>query len=76
MKPETLEITAQTEDRLATREEVTRAVAFSNERLLELCPRQGNYCQTDSDFAGIVQYPADELEFFSYLSDADDGVIN
>lgn len=65
-----------TEDRLATREEVQRAVSFSNEHLLELCQRQGNYCQTDSDLGGVVRYPADELEFFSYLSDADDTLIN
>ena len=76
MKPETLEITAQTQDRLATREEVQRAISFSNERLLELCQRQGNYCHTDSDLGGVISYPADELEFFSYLSDADEGVIN
>lgn len=74
MKRETLEV--QAEDRLATREEIQRAVSFSGERLLELCHRQGNYCQIDSDFAGIVQYPAEELEFFSYLSDADESVIN
>ncbi|HWX38299.1 MAG TPA: hypothetical protein VNY09_03600 [Candidatus Sulfotelmatobacter sp.] len=74
MKPETLEIT--TEDRLATGDEVRRAVSFSNERLLELCRRQGNYCHTDSDLGGIVRYPAEELEFFSYLSEADDSVIN
>ena len=73
MKRDTLEIT--TEDRLATGEEVRRAVSFSNERLLQL-RRQGNYCQTDSDFAGIIRYPAEELEFFSYLSDADESVIN
>jgi len=74
MKSETLEV--QAEDRLATREEIQRAVSFSSESLLELCHRQGNYCQIDSDFAGIVQYPAEELEFFSYLSEADDSVIN
>jgi len=74
MKRETLEIT--TEDRLATGEEVQRAVSFSSERLLELCKRQGNYCQTDSDFGGIIRYAAEELEFFSYLSDADESAIN
>ena len=74
MKREILE--AQAEDRLATREEIQRAISFSSDRLLEVCNREGNYCKIDSDFAGIIRYPADELEFFSYLSDADETVIN
>jgi hypothetical protein len=74
MKPELLEIT--TEDRLATREEIRRAISFSSEDLLELCHRQGNYLQIDSDAGGVVSYPAEELEFFSYLSEADDSVTN
>ena len=74
MKREALEV--QAEDRLATREEIQRAISFSSEHLLDVCQRQGDYCQIDSDFAGVIRYPADELEFFSYLSDADDSVIN
>ena len=76
MKREAQVLAITTEDRLATREEVQRAVSFSNEHVLELCSREGNYCQTDSDLGGVVRYPADELEFFSYLSDADDTLIN
>jgi hypothetical protein len=74
MKPELMEMT--TDDRLATGEEVRRAVTSSSERLLELCQVQGDYCQMASDFAGIIRYPAEELEFFSYLSDTDDVSIN
>jgi hypothetical protein len=74
MKPEPLEI--DTQDRLATREEIRRAISFTSEDLLELCHRQGNYCQIDSDFGGVIRYPAEELEFFSYLSEADDSVTN
>jgi hypothetical protein len=74
MKPEPLEI--DTQDRLATREEIRRAISFNSEDLLELCRRQGNYCQIDSDFGGVIRYPAEELEFFSYLSEADDSVTN
>ena len=74
MKPKLMEIT--THDRLATGEEVRRAVTSTNEHLLELCQIQGNYCQMDSDFAGIIRYPAEELEFFSFLSDTDDASIN
>ncbi len=76
MKREAQVLSITTEDRLATREEVQRAVSFSNEHLLELCQRQGNYCQTESDTGGVVRYPAEELEFFSYLSEADDTIIN
>ncbi len=76
MKREAQVLSITTEDRLATREEVQRAVSFSNEHLLELCRRQGNYCQTESDTGGVVRYPAEELEFFSYLSEADDTIIN
>jgi hypothetical protein len=74
MKPEMTEITTQ--DRLATGEEVRRAISITQERLLERFRTQGNYCQMDSDFAGIIRYSAEELEFFSYLSDADEGVTN
>lgn len=74
MKPELMEMTMH--DRLATGEEVRRAATSSGERLLEVCQMQGNYCQMDSDFAGIIRYPAEELEFFSCLSDTDDTSVN
>jgi hypothetical protein len=74
MKPELMEITTQ--DRLATGEEIRRAISVSNERLLESCRAQGNYCQMDSDFAGIIRYSAEELEFFSYLSDGEEDAVN
>lgn len=74
MNRDPLEMTKQ--DRLATREEIRRAISFSSEDLLELCRRQGNFLQIDSDSGGVVSYPAEELEFFSYLSEADDSVTN
>jgi hypothetical protein len=74
MKPELMEI--PTQDRLATGEEIRRAVTAPNERLLELCRTQGDYFQMDSDFAGVIRYPAEELEFFSYLNDMDDSAVN
>ena len=46
------------------------------DRVLELCHIQGNYCQMDSDLGGIIRYPAEEFEFFAYLSEMDESVAN
>jgi len=74
MKPETMKSTTQ--DRLATGEEVRRATSTTQDRLLELCQIQGEYCQMDSDLGGIIRYPTEEFEFFAYLSEMDDSVAN
>lgn len=74
MKTETMELTTQ--DRLATWEEVRRANASTEERVLELCHARGNYCEMDSDFGGVIRYPAEEFEFFAYLSDMDETSSN
>ncbi len=74
MKTNTFNTTTQ--DRLATYEEVQLATSSSNERMMELCHNQGNYCQMDSDLGGIIRYPAEEFEFFAYLSEMDEGVPN
>ena len=74
MKPETMKTT--THDRLATCEEVRRATSSTHDRVLELCHTQGNYCQMDSDLGGIIRYPAEEFEFFAYLSEMDESVAN
>ena len=74
MKPEMMEIT--TEDRLATCEEVRRAISSPHERMLKLCRTQGNYCEMDSDIGGIIRYPAEEFEFFAYLSEMDESAPN
>jgi len=74
MKPETMNTT--THDRLATYEEVRRATSSTEDRVLELCHIQGNYCQMDSDLGGIIRYPAEEFEFFAYLSEMDESVAN
>jgi hypothetical protein len=77
MKTETLNMTTQ--DRLATYEEVRHATSSTNstnDRMMELCHTQGNYCQMDSDLGGIIRYPAEEFEFFAYLSEMDESIAN
>jgi hypothetical protein len=74
MKPETMNPTIQ--DRLATGDEIRRASSSSEDRVLELCHLQGNYCQMDSDLGGIIRYPAEEFEFFAYLSEMDESIAN
>lgn len=74
MKTDTMELTTQ--DRLATWEEVRRANASTEDRVLELCHARGNYCEMDSDFGGVIRYPAEEFEFFAYLSDMDETTSN
>jgi hypothetical protein len=74
MKPETMNAT--THDRLATGEEVRRATSSTHDRVLELCHTQGNYCQMSSDLGGIIRYPAEEFEFFAYLSEMDESIAN
>jgi len=74
MKP--LTINPCTQDRLATCDEIRRASISMQERLLEVCQMQGNYCQMDSDLGGIVRYPTEEFEFFAYLSEMDESIPN
>ncbi len=74
MKPETIKAT--THDRLATGEEIRRATSSTHDRVFELCHTQGNYCQMDSDLGGIIRYPAEEFEFFAYLSEMDESPAN
>lgn len=64
------------QDRPATWEEIRRATSYTPDRLMEICHTQGNYCEVDSDLGGIVRYPAEEFEFFSYLSEMDDATLN
>ena len=74
MKSEAMKVT--THDRLATLEEVRRATSTSAEALYDLSHMQGNYCEVSSDLGGIIRYPAEEFEFFSLLSESDEGVVN
>ncbi len=75
MKPEsTMKRTNQ--DRVATYEEVRHATSSTQDRVVELCNVQGNYCEMNSDNAGIIRYPAEEFEFFAYLSDMDESLVN
>ncbi len=72
----TVIMNSTSQDRLATYEEIRCASNSSQERVLELCQAQGNYCQMDSDLGGIIRYPAEEFEFFAFLSDMDESIPN
>jgi len=74
MKTATMKATTQ--DRLATLDEVRSATSSTQDCVLEFCNSLGNYREMDSDFAGIIRYPAEEFEFFAYLSEMDDNVTN
>ena len=70
------QIIATTQDRLATWEEIQRATSSTPDRVLELCYTKGTYCEVDSDLGGIIRYPAEEFEFFAYLSEMDGSAVN
>jgi hypothetical protein len=74
MKPEPMIVTAQ--DRPATWEEIRRATSSNPDRALEFCYTQGKFCEVDSDLGGVIRYPAEEFEFFAYLSEMDDKFAN
>jgi hypothetical protein len=74
MKAETMKV--NTQDRLATFEEVRRATSCTPDRLLELCQSGDTYCEVGSDLGGIIRYPAEEFEFFAYLSEMDETPVN
>ena len=74
MKPERK--SAHTLDRLATTEEVRRAIAGTPDLVLENCYAKGTPCEVDSDLGGIIRYPAEEFEFFTNLSEMEDSVVN
>jgi hypothetical protein len=74
MKPDTTILMAQ--DRLATWDEVQRATSFTPDRVLELCYTKGSHCEIDSESGGTVRYPAEEFEFFAYLSEMHGSAVN
>lgn len=74
MKSEPTEAT--THDRPATLEEVRCATLSAPDSLLQLACMQGSFCETSSDLGGTIRYPAEEFEFFVYLSDRDEDVLN
>ena len=74
MKPDTAILMAQ--DRLATWDEVQRATSFTPDRVLELCYTKGSHCEIDSESGGTVRYPAEEFEFFAYLSEMHGSAVN
>jgi hypothetical protein len=74
MKPE--RTNAHTQDRLATSEEVRRAIAATPDLVLEHCYAKGTHCEVDSDLGGIIRYAAEEFEFFAHLGEMEDSVVN
>ena len=74
MKPEPMIATAQ--DRPATWEEIRRATSSTPDRVLEFFRADGNFCEVDSDLGGVIRYPAEEFEFFAYLSEMDNSSAN
>jgi hypothetical protein len=74
MKPDQAMFTTQ--DRLATWEEVRRATSSTPDRVLELCYTKGTHCEIDSELGGTIRYPAEEFEFFAYLSDMQTSAVN
>jgi hypothetical protein len=74
MKHETMKF--NTQDRLATHEEICRATASTQDRVVDLFNVQGNYCEMSSDLGGIIRYPAEEFEFFACLSEMDESMAN
>lgn len=74
MKSEMMDFTTQ--DRPATIEEVRRAMSSTQGNLLDLCHTRGDFCEMDSDLGGVIRYPAEEFEFFAYLSEMDESVAN
>jgi len=74
MKPDPAILTAQ--DRPATWEEVRRATSSTPDRVLELCCTNGSHCEIDSELGGRIRYPAEEFEFFAYLSEMHGTAVN
>lgn len=74
MKPEPAVVATQ--DRPATWEEIRRAISSTPDAVVELCYTTGMYCETDSDLGGVVRYPAEEIEFFAYLSETQGTPVN
>jgi hypothetical protein len=74
MKPDPVLVTAQ--DRLATWDEVRLVTSTTLDRILEHCYTEGAFCEIESELGGRIQYPADEIEFFVYLSESKDANAN
>jgi hypothetical protein len=64
------------QDRLATWEEVRRATTSTPDQFLQYFVDQGSFCEMSSDLGGIIRYPAEEFEFFAYLSELDESSTN
>jgi hypothetical protein len=69
-------VISTTQDRIATWDEIQCATSFTPDRVLEHCYTKGSHCEVDSDLGGIIRYPAEEFEFFAFLSELDDSSAN
>jgi hypothetical protein len=65
-----------TQDRIATWDEVRQATMASPDRVMEFMYTAGSHCEVDSESGDTVRYRADEFEFFAYLSEMNDNEIN
>jgi hypothetical protein len=73
MKSESIKSTAQ--DRLATGDEIRRAMSYPPDAALQLCSVGGVF-EIDSESGGVVRFPVEELQFFAYLGEQDDQAPN
>ncbi len=76
MKPETSTATIIDQDRLATWEEIRLATAETPGRIFESCYTMGTHCDIDFEQGGTIRYPAQDFEFFAYLSELEAGDAN
>jgi hypothetical protein len=65
-----------TQDRVATWDEIREATMASPDRVMEFMYTAGTHCEVDSEMGGTVRYRADEFEFFAYLSEMHENEIN
>jgi len=75
MKPECVEITTAL-DRLSTWDEIRRATSLTPDRIFEGCYTKGSHCEVESEYGGRVRIPAEEFEFFAFLSEIHDSRAN
>jgi len=64
------------QDRLATWEEISRANVATPDQIMRQFYKDGTYFEADSEWGSKIRYPAEEFEFFSYLSEVKIAGIN
>jgi hypothetical protein len=74
MKPAAMNL--NTQDRIATWDEVRQATMATPDRVMEFMYTGGTHCEVDSEMGGRVRYRAEEFEFFAYLSEMSEFDVN